>query len=271
MAISGRSYSTVKVGNGTTIKIEYRNFAESTASIAREYAQHGYPDKYVIVTENQASTTLTGTNIKAGSLDHGIFMSLVLRPSFFPEQAASLDPISVVAFAQVLEKYTSKQLGISWVSDIFCDGVKIGGTKIEGKLKDTEAYDYIIITFAAKLDENDFPPRLKESVRKVFTKNNLPNGLMIAKTVLDNFFKAYTNVQSIENAIKQYENKFILKGIKIKYLHKKMLRAGTVIGIDKDTFSLTVKPTFGEQTNISKHSATIIPSRIKQIVKKQTK
>ena len=75
MAINSRSYSTMKVGNGTTVKIEYRDFASSTSEIAKEYALLGYPDKYVIFTEHQVRTDITETKLKKNSLDKGIFIS----------------------------------------------------------------------------------------------------------------------------------------------------------------------------------------------------
>ena len=269
MAIDGRSYSTVKVGNGTNVKIEYRDFAESTASIVKEYAQQGYPDKYVIFTEHQATSVLTGTKLKEGTLDKGIFMSLLLRPSFLPAQAAVLGPMSVVALIKALESYTTKDLGISWVSDVFCEGIKIGGTQIEGKLKDTTSYDYIIITFSARLDKKNFPKRLKESVKRVFTQDNSSNGMMIAKTVLDKFFKAYTNINAVDDQIKYYKNKFILKNVRVKYLDQNKRRTGTVIGLDEITLSLIIKSPGGNEITIYKHSGVIIPSRIK--LSKKTK
>ena len=269
MAIDGRSYSTMKVGNGTTVKIEYRDFASSTAEIAKEYALLGYPDKYVIFTEHQATTDITETRLKNKSLDKGIFMSILLRPSFLPAQAAILGPLSISTFTQALESYTTKKLGISWVSDIFCDGIKIGGTQIEGKLKDATSYDYIIVTFAVRIDEANFPPRLKDSVKRIFEKSNLSNSMMMAKTVLDKFFIEYSNFQS-EKHLKYYVRKFALNGAKIKYVDNGKLRYGTVIGLNKETLELIVESRRGAKINISKPSAVIIPSRIK-IRKKKIK
>jgi BirA family biotin operon repressor/biotin-[acetyl-CoA-carboxylase] ligase len=270
MAIDGRSYSTMKVGNGTTVKIEYRDFASSTTEIAKEYALLGYPDKYVIFTEYQATTDITETRLKNKSLDKGIFMSILLRPSFLPAQAAILGPLSISTFTQALESYTTKKLGISWVSDIFCDGIKIGGTQIEGKLKDSISYDYIIVTFAARIDEVNFPPRIKDSVKRIFEKSNLSTSMMMAKTVLDKFFIEYSNFRSPEKHIKYYSRKFALTGAKIKYLDNGKLRHGTVTGIDEENLALIVETRKKTKIAISKPSSVIIPSRIK-ISKKKNK
>ncbi len=268
MAIDGRSYSTLKVGNGTTVKIEYRDYASSTADIAKEYALLGYPDRYVVFTEHQSTSSITKTKLTPGSLDKGIFISLILRPSFPPAQAASLGLLSVVSLTQALEAYTTKEIGISWVNDVFCEGVKIGGTQIEGKLKDATAYDYIIVTFAAGIEEKNFPPRLRDSVKRVFEKATFSQGMMMAKSVLDKFFSGYSNINSSEKHKKYYENKFVLRDVKIKYLDKNRRRKAVVKGLEKDTLSLIVKPRLGSEIVISKASVAIIPSRIKKAKKK---
>ena len=270
MAIDGRSYSTVKVGNGTTVKIEYRDFASSTASLAKEYAIQGYPDKYAIFTEHQATSDITGTKLREGTLEHGIFISLILRPSFFLSQAASLGTMSIVALTQSLETYTTKNLGIGWVTDVFCDGLKIGGTQIEGKLKDFNSYDYIIVTFAAKIDEKNFPPRLKDSVKLIFEKDNSSLGMMMAKTILDKFFIAYSNINSTENIKKYYVNKFAMANLRIKYIDGNKRRNATILGVDKESLSLLVSTRHHSEIAVSKPSAVIIPGRIKSRLKKTT-
>lgn len=269
MAIDGRSYSTVKVGNGTTVKIEYRDFASSTAALAKEYAIQGYPDRYAIFTEHQATSEITGTKLREGELEKGIFLSIILRPSFFLAQAGSLGTISVVALTQALESYTEKEIGIGWVSDIFCEGVKIGGTQIEGKIKDANSYDYIIITFAVKIDEKNFPPRLKDSVKMIFEKDNPSLGMMMAKTILDKFFSAYSNIKASDNHKKYYVGKFVLTDTKIKYIDNGKKKNAKIVDIDKDTLSLVIYTRGQGEITVSTHSQVIIPGRIKNYLKKQ--
>ena len=270
MAIDGRSYSTVKVGNGTTVKIEYRDFASSTAALAKEYAIQGYPDKYAIFTEHQSTSDITSTKLREGSLEHGIFISLILRPSFFLTQAASLGTMSVVALTQALETYTTKNLGIGWVTDVFCEGTKIGGSQIEGKLKDFNSYDYIIVTFAAKIDEKNFPPRLKDSVKLIFEKDSSSLGMMMAKTILDKFFIAYSNINTTESFKKYYVNKFVMANLRIKYIDGNKKKSATIVGVDKESLSLVISTGRRDEIIVSKPSAVIIPGRIKNQLKKAT-
>ena len=41
MALVGRSFSTIKVGNGTTVNIEYRDSLPSTSALAKECGELG--------------------------------------------------------------------------------------------------------------------------------------------------------------------------------------------------------------------------------------
>ena len=137
--------------DGNIIKFEYRDSLHSTTELAREYARSGYPDRYVIYTELQGTSSITRTKLPEGEMEKGIFISCILRPSIFPSQAGILGPLAAVALATALEEHTEKKIGIGWVSDVYCDGVRIGGAAIEGKLDNHAAYEYLIVSFAVRI------------------------------------------------------------------------------------------------------------------------
>lgn len=263
MALDGRSYSTIKVGNGTTVKIEYRDSLPSTSVLAKEYAERGYPDRYAIFTEKQSLGAITGTKIRAGKFETGVFISLILRPSFFPSQAGAIGPISIATLTQAIESFTSHKVGISWPNDLYCDGCKIGGTQIEGKLKSFTSYEYIIVNFAVRIDQKYFPPRLKDMVKQVFEKGNDSLGIMMAKAILDRFFNAYLCIRTPEKHLDYYSKKFILKDVNVKYVMDGKRYSGRVVGINPETYSLTVSARKNQIVDIKKASDVIIPKKIK--------
>ena len=251
-----------RVSDGNSIKLEYHDFLHSTTELAREYARAGYPDRYAVFAQKQTSSILTGTKLGDKEYDKGIFISCILRPSIFPSQAGILGPLSTIAFATALEEHTKKKLGISWIKDIYCDNVKIGGCSIEGKLDDYTSYEYIIITFAARLDPKNFPPLLTDLVRQVFEDESQSLGMIMAKTVLNKFFNMYRDLKSPEKHMDLYRNKFVLVGKNIKYLHGDKKLKGKVIGIDKETTALLVESKKGEIIKITSPSNVIIPNKI---------
>lgn len=239
-----------RVSDGNTVKLEHRSTLTSTVELAREYARAGYPDRYVIFTERQ------------GESESGLYMSCILRPSIFPSQAGLIGPLATVAFAAALEEHTSKKLGIGWVSDIYCDGIKVGGCSVEGKLDNFTSYEYMIITFAVKLDERIFPPRLTDMVRTVFEADNTSVAMIIARTVLNKFFMIYRDLKSPEKHMDAYKAKFALAGKKIKYLSDGKKRLARVVDIDKKNCTLIIEAKDSSILRISSPSMVIIPNKL---------
>lgn len=251
-----------RASDGNTVKLEYRESLPSTAALAKEYASAGYPDRYTVFTERQTAITALGTPLSDGESEKGLFLSCILRPSIFPSQAGSVGPLSALAFALALEEHTAKKMDIGWVSDIYCEGVKIGGINIEGKLDSFTSYEYLIISFAVRLDEKNFPPRLTDMVRRVFEEDNVSVSMIMAKTVLNKFFSVYRELKNPAKLLNFYVAKFALTDKKIKFIEDGKKKSGKVIGINKDDLTLIIEARDGKRINISSPSAVIIPNKL---------
>ena len=253
----------VKLADGTTVKIEYLKDVISTTHIAREYAKAGYPDKYIVISETQRSTHLTGRKLKEGEFERGVFISCVLRPAFFPSQAGLIGHTTAVALAEALEAHTVKRIGLGWVTDVYCEGEKIGGAAIEGKLNSYSSYEYLIISMAARLDDKNFPPRLADMVKKVFEGSDTTIPMIIAKTILDKFFAAYSSVRNPGKYMDAYKRKFILYGKKIKYIAGERARSYRVYDVDKSSGALIILGKKDEQIEVKSPSTVVMPKRVK--------
>jgi len=257
------SKTSFRDSDGNIIKFEHCDALRSTTELAREYARSGYPDRYVIFTEKQSTSAITKTKLSEGAYEHGMFISCILRPSIFPSQAGLLGPLSAVALVTALEEHTTKQLGIGWVSDVYCDGVRIGGAAIEGKLDSHSTYEYLIVSFAIRMRDADFPPRLTDMIRKVFESENASIPMIIAKTVLTKFFSVYSGLKNPAKHINTYRNKFLLIGKKIKFAADGKRRSGKVVDIDSKNCTLYVETRHGEVRQLTSPSGVILPRKIK--------
>ena len=135
------SVITARVSDGSIIKLECHDALPSTARLAKEYARLGYPDRYVVFSEGRKRLDADEKNF--GETERGVFMSCILRPSIFPSQAALINSLSTVALATALEEHTTKNIGIGWVSKVYCDGKPFGEVSVEGKLDNFTTYEYI--------------------------------------------------------------------------------------------------------------------------------
>lgn len=252
--------TTVRVGDGSVVKLECHDALLSTTKLAREYAKLGYPDRYAVFAEKRKRQDADGKYRVED--ERGIYLSCILRPSIFPSQAALISSLSAVAMSTALEEHTAKKIGIGWVSKIYCDGVKVGEVTIEGKLDNFTSYEFIIVTFTATLGEDNFPPRLTDLIRKVFESDNSSISVIIAKNILNKFFPLYANLKNHEKFMDIYRQKFILRGQKVRYLTDGKRQVCKVLGIDPDTCSLMVEDRRRKVVKISKPSNVMIPNKI---------
>ena len=251
-----------RASDGNNVKFEYRHSLPSAAALAKTYAKAGYPDRYAVFTENQTALSSIGTPLSSGESEKGIFLSCILRPSIFPSQAGVIGPLSALACALALEEHTTKKMDIGWVSDIYCEGVKIGGITLEGKLDSHTSYEYLIINFAIRIDDKNFPTRLTDMVRQVFEEDNVSVPMIMAKTVLNKFFSIYTELKNPTKQLNLYVNKFALTDKKITYVKDGKKKIAKVIGVNKDDLKMIIETRDGRKISVSSPSSVIIPNKI---------
>ncbi len=261
--MSDASISSIRLSDGAIVKLEYHKELFSTSALAKKYANAGYPDRYAILTEKQFTSPITGTKLAEGEGERGVFLSVILRPAFFPSQAGLLGPLSAVALLTALEAHTDKALGLGWISNVYCQGRHIGGVTLEAKLNSFSSYEHLIVNFAVRLDEKSFPPRLADMVKQVFEPDNASVSMIIAKTILSKFFKAYSQVRTPEKFMDIYKRRFLLMEKRIHILRDGKRHPCRVVDVDKTSCALTVEERGGARTRISSPSIVVIPKKIR--------
>lgn len=248
------SNTSIRTSDDSIVTLECHDRLDSTVALAREYAKNGYPDRYAVIAEYDT---------EKGQDKRGIYISLILRPSFFPSQAGLLSSLSAVAFVTALEDYTTKRLGIGWVSNIYCEGKSFGGITIEGKLDNFMTYEYIIVNFSATLSEENFPPRITDLIKKVFESDSTTITSIIARSVLSKFFPIYANIKNTAKFMNVYRKKFILYGVKIKRIVDGKKTTCKVLSFNNNDCSLLVETKDGTVEKITKPASVIIPKTVK--------
>ena len=259
-----KSVVTYREADGSIINFEAHSSLKSPIELARYYAiEKNYPDRYVVFTDRLAKVKTIAKKDFEAEAERGIFMSCILRPSIFPSQAALLNAMSTAAMVSALGDHTSKEMGIGWVSDVYCDGVKIGSVSLEGKLDNFTTYEYIIISFNAKLSKENFPPTLADMVKKVFESENTSVNMIIARNILTKFFKFYQNIKTPQKFMSEYTQRFALRGKKVKYFRDEKWKSHKVLGIDSKTGELIIDN--GKEPDIRVSSPVLIqnPKKIK--------
>lgn len=253
---------TLRMPDGNVIQLERYDTLPSTAALAREYARSGYPDKFVIFAENQADIETHSEKEKRSEPQKGIFMSCILRPSFFPSQASFLGVLTSVAMIEALEEHTNRSLGLGWGCDLYCEGRIFASAQLEGKLDSFGSYEYLIVTFRILLDDENFPPRMVDIVRKVFESDGSSIPMIIAKNVLAKFFSLYPSVKNPEKFFEKYRRKFILRGVRTKYFEDGKREHCRILGVDPESARLIIETKRGEIKMIGSRSKILLPEKI---------
>ncbi len=244
----------VRMSDGNIIKLEYHDSLPSASALAREYANAGYPDRYVVLAEEETAPQ--------GS--RGIYMSLILRPSVFPSQAVFIGPAAAVATALALREHTTSKIGIGWVSNLFCDGELMGEISVEGKLDNFTSYEYMLINFRLSLDPKKFPPRLTDMIKKVFESENTSISMIIAKNILGRLFPLYTSIKTPQRTMNLYKNLFALRGESVRLTRDGASRSYKVLGIDSATCALIVESREGTVEKVTSPRDLTSPRRLKK-------
>ena len=243
----------IRMSDGTVIKMEHHEHMSAVSALAKEYASRGYPDRYVVFAESAD-----------GSSERGIYMSLILRPSIFPSQAIFVSPAAAAAAALALQEHTTENIGIGWISDLYCNLSCIGNISVEGKLNSLTSYEYMIVNFAIELNGKNFPPRLTDMVRQVFESESASIPMIIAKNVLDKFFGFYITLKSPQKMMNSYKNLFAMRGVRAKCTVGGVTKSCKILGVDGATCALIVEERGGKITNITTPKGVIIPKKLKK-------
>lgn len=260
---SGKNIKKIRSFDGGMLQIECHDSITSTSSVAKKYANAGFPDRYMVFSPIQTESDVFGERISDGQVAHGMFLSCILRPSMFPSQAGLLRALSSVAMITALEAHTSKPLGIGWVSDIFCEKRRIGAVTLEGKLDSFTTYEYIIITFRMKISEENFPPRLVDMVKSVFESGSNSTELIIAQNILAKFFPLYFNMKNQSKFMDIYKSKFAMRDLSAKYFDNGKKKRCKVVNVDTQSGALLIRQRNGEIASVSSPTNVILPKRVK--------
>lgn len=178
----------------------------STNTLLHEWADAGRPEGTLLLTDHQ-----TAGRGRRGRSFHspqgtGLYMSLLLRPTFGLEQAVFLTTACAVCAAEAVEAL-GVSLGIKWVNDLYRDGKKVAGIL-------TEAVDGgIIVGIGLNLypPKDGFPAEIQEIAGSIFDHEipGLKNRL--AAEWADRFWAEYQTL-SPAHFLDRYRARSVLLG-----------------------------------------------------------
>lgn len=101
----------------------------------------------------------------------GIYMSVLLRPSFSTETAGLVTSCAAVAVAEAIEALDGPEIGIKWVNDLYAGGRKLCGILTEGAADlESGCMEYVIVGIGINVGQTEFPDELREIATSIYNE-----------------------------------------------------------------------------------------------------
>lgn len=231
---------------------------DSTNNYLKKLGSQGEKENTLVIAESQ-----TGGRGRMGRSFYspngtGVYFSLLLHPEIHAEKALNLTVMAAVAVAETVMKYSSDDVKIKWVNDVYIDGKKVCGILTEGAVNPTtKMLDYAVVGIGINViaPENGFPSEIKDIATSIFSGNAEDNiKEKIIAEVINRFFDMYSGIDS--DYVKRYKEYSYLTGREINIISGENLRPATVLGITDDCH-LLVKNEHGETEEISSGDVSV--------------
>ena len=188
----------------------------------------------LIASEQTAGKGRTGKSFYSPE-GSGVYLSILLRPDFKPEDALFLTTIAAVATAKAIENVSDKEAKIKWGNDVYVDNKKVCGILTEAALSsDMEKLDYAVVGIGINLcpPEGGFPDDIKNIATTVFDESCDSNTRKeLFYDLLDFFMDYYENFET-NSHLEEYINRSCILGDMITIYKGNMKYKARAIDID---------------------------------------
>lgn len=176
-------------------EVYFYNQVDSSQKIARQLAEQGKPEGTAVIAEKQ---TQGQGRIKRSwySLPKGLALSLILRPTVFPEKATHFSLLAGVAAVKCLREVCPVKTELKWPNDIFVKGKKVGGILVELSAE-ADRINYLILGLG--LNVNSGKEDLPEDILQTATSLKAETGFELPRLELVQKFFYH-----LENSYLQY-------------------------------------------------------------------
>lgn len=218
----------------------------STNDLAKELAKSGAVQGTVVVSKSQTQGRGRMGRCFHSPSETGLYMSLVLRPEAYQQNAGLLTACGAVAVWEAIFDLTGTSVDIKWVNDLYAGGKKICGILAEGHFSPSGSLEYVILGIGI----NVFPPEggYAEDIADVATSIFEVTGKEVDRAdlcaaVLRRWFSYYDNLPNVD-FLELYRAHSCVLGKAVSYIKSGETHSGIAVSID-DAARLIVKKNNG--------------------------
>lgn len=215
-------------------KVVYFDETDSTNHQAKRLAEEGWPHGTLVVAGRQKAGRGRRGRAWESPEGTGIFMTLLLRPTFLPKQASMLTIVAALAVAGAVRKLYGLAAEIKWPNDIVLNGKKICGILTE---MDTEmdAIHSVVIGIGINVSNEGF----QTEASSIATSLALEGGAGICRVPLiwevwkqfESYYAAFLQAGDLSQIKAEYDAYLVNRNKQVRVLDPKDPFTGIAKGI----------------------------------------
>lgn len=155
-------------------KIICYDAVDSTNLVLKQLAHEGAEDGTVVVADSQGTGRGRMERHFFSPPGKGIWVSILLRPTFLPQDAPKCTLMAAVAVARAMERF-GLRAAIKWPNDIIHEGRKLVGILTEMSAE-MDRVDYVVIGIGINVNiaREDFPEELRDTATSLMQIKGTP-------------------------------------------------------------------------------------------------
>ena len=219
-------------------EIHYYSEIGSTNDEAKKCAVAGCPEGTLVITETQQGGRGRLSRGWFSPIAKGIWLSVVLRPPFPPQEAPKCTLMAAVALNRAIREVAGIPCGIKWPNDILCNGRKLVGILTEMSAE-MDAINHIVIGTGINVNiaADEIPPELKEIATSILVEKGAPvSRLDLLIRVLECLEELYLAVKEsgFEAVLTAWRRESITLGRMVNVIAPDKSYQGKAVDIDGD-------------------------------------
>ncbi|HHY83689.1 MAG TPA: biotin--[acetyl-CoA-carboxylase] ligase [Clostridiales bacterium] len=234
--------------------IEIHEAIDSTNTRAKELAQTGAPHGTLVAAEEQ----IKGRGRLGRSWESppgtGIWMSLILRPSFPPRFAPRITVIAALAAVKAISSITGLDAAIKWPNDIIINYRKVCGILTEMQA-DPDLIEYAVLGMGINVNTESFPAELVNSATSLYLESGARTDRCRLLAGILGFFEGiyekYEDTGDFTDILKEYKERCITLGQRVRVVSASGEFEGIAEGLTQDCELIVVSDNGMKHTVLS--------------------
>ncbi|MBQ8503335.1 MAG: biotin--[Clostridia bacterium] len=220
--------------NAKNIRIDTVYEIGSTNDEMKKRAASGEDEIAVLIAEHQTAGKGRRGRSFYSPEGTGIYMSILLRPDYPPEECTLLTTMAASSVARAIEGVTGARAQIKWVNDIFLNEKKVAGILTEVAVApDRQKLSWAVVGIGINLEspEKGFPEELKEIAGSLLEEKEKGVKNRLIAEIINNFTADYQSF-SERKYLRDYRDRLFFLNEEITVIEGDRTYKATAIDID---------------------------------------